>query len=278
MADSIASYAPLQRVAPPSGRTHARKLPAWRDSLASIRCASCRVRGQCLPADMDDSECASFEQLLVRRRLLSRGEALRQMNEPVHDRLHVVHSGQLKCYQVSHAGEQRVTALPAAGDLLGLDTIGMRSHTTAASANCPSIICEFNYATLLAAMRRCDPLARRLELLLSKDLARQQAINLMLTSPRAEQKLAIFLLRAAWVDVQLGGDGVTVEPQVSRRDIADYLGLTDATIARLLRRLIRAGCISVSRRRFTLLAPGRLRDIARGDDSATSSRLAQVAD
>jgi CRP/FNR family transcriptional regulator len=87
----------------------------------------------------------------------------------------------------------------------------------------------------------------------------------MLSSPRAEQKLAIFILHTAWASKLRGGDGVTIEPALSRRDIADYLGLTDATVARLLQRFTRSGCLAVARRRFTLLDAGRLRDIARGD-------------
>ncbi|WP_170305567.1 helix-turn-helix domain-containing protein [Pseudoduganella ginsengisoli] len=226
---------------------------------------------------MSDSECAGFERLVVRRRLLLRGEILHQMNEPMQDKLYAVHSGQIKCYQVSYAGEQRITALPFGGEILGCDAIGSMVHATSAQANCPSIICEFNYSQLVAAARNFTPLARRMELLLSKALAHQQSVNLMLSLPRAEQKLATFLLQTAWACALRGGDGITFELGLSRRDIADYLGLTDATIARLLQRFIRYGCLAVFRRRFTLLDAIRLRDIARGDYHTGEARRAQQA-
>lgn len=222
------------------------------------------MRSLCLPGDLGERDSARIERLVVRRRLLLRGEMLHQMNDPIYDRLYAIHSGQIKCFQVSRAGEQRITALPAGGELLGYDAIGGTVHATAAQANCPSIVCEFNYPQLLDAARNCAPLARRMELMLSKALARQQSVNLMLSAPRAEQKLAIFLLQTAWASALRGGDSVNIEPALSRRDIADYLGLTDATVARLLQRFIRNRCLAVYRRRFTLLDAARLQDIAAG--------------
>lgn len=251
--------------------------PPPAETLAAISCCNCRMRDLCLPAGLNDSECAGFQRMVVRRRLLQRGEVLYQMDEPAHDRLYAIHSGQIKCYHVSYSGEQRITALPAAGELLGYDAIASGMHATAAQANCASIVCEFNYAELLAAARGSVPLARRIELLLSKALARQQSINLMLSSPRAEQKLAMFLLQLAWSSALRDGNGVVIEPALSRRDIADYLGLTDATVARLLQRFIRIGCLAVLRRRFTLLDAARLRDIARGDCITSPARLAREA-
>jgi CRP/FNR family transcriptional regulator, anaerobic regulatory protein len=270
----------------PSALPHAPPLPDSDSSshtppsasdLSTISCCSCPMRGLCLPGALSDRECADVENLVVRRRLLVRGEMLFQMNEPMHDKLYAVHSGQIKCYQVSYAGKQRITALPAGGELLGYDAIGSTMHATAAQANCHSIVCEFNYSQLLASALNFVPLARRIELLLSKALARQQTVNLMLSSPRAEQKLAIFILHTAWASKLRGGDGVTIEPALSRRDIADYLGLTDATVARLLQRFTRSGCLAVARRRFTLLDAGRLRDIARGDCTSCTARLTRAA-
>jgi CRP/FNR family transcriptional regulator, anaerobic regulatory protein len=276
----MAENAPLRPALQPTPSLPDRQpfLPAQRNWTAQavehgrepgpISCLTCRVRELCLPGTMSDEECASFEHLVIRRQRLLRAEFLRQMNEPVHDKLYAVHSGQLKCYQVSRTGEQRITALPSAGHLLGLDRIDGTRYSTAVAANSRSIVCELNYAQLLARACQFTLLARRIEFMLSKELARQQAISLMLRSPRAEQKLAIFLLQSAWAGAQRGGDGIHLELQLSRRDIADYLGLADATIARLLQRFSRIGCLAVSGRHLALLDAARLRGIARGDSTA----------
>jgi CRP/FNR family transcriptional regulator len=74
----------------------------------------------------------------------------------------------------------------------------------------------------------------------------------------AEEKLASFL--AEWRErlVRIGKDVEPLPLPMSRRDIADYLGLTVETVCRTLAKLERRGVIEI--------LPGRVRLIAEPSD------------
>lgn len=237
---------------------------AFHADTQSMSCLDCSARERCLPAGMCDGDAVRIDRLVLQRHRFLRGETLHHMNEPVRGRLYAIRSGHFKCYQLSPGGEQRITGLPASGDLLGLDVIGQELHATAASAMRDSTLCEFSHPRLVEAARHFPALERRLEHMLSKELARQQGVTLLLSYHGAEQKFAYFLLQMAWASAQRDGASVLLELPLSRQDVGDYLGLTDATITRLLRRFQRLGLLHVQRRRVSLIDMHRLRQIVEG--------------
>lgn len=227
-------------------------------------CMNCPARQLCLPAGMDDEACASVDRLVDRRQQLQRGDVVYQMNEPVRDKVYAIRAGTIKSFQLFADGVQRIIGFPGVGDLLGLETIGMTEHTGVAIALTDSTLCELSYTRLGAAARQSPVLARQFEAVLSKDLARQQAGTLVLSYSHADQKLANFLLSWAWNSAQRGGSPTSLQLPMTRQDIGDYLGLTDATISRLLRQLQRRGCITVRQRQLDIVDQALLRAIAAG--------------
>ena len=230
-------------------------------------CMNCPVRQLCLPAGLDDEGCASVNRLVERRLHLQRGDALYQMKEPVRDRLFAVRSGAIKSFQLCADGSQRITGFPGEGDMLGLETIGLGEHPGTAGALSDSVVCELSHSRLLAAARLSMPLARQFEVMLSKELARQQNTTLVLSYAHADQKLANFLLSCGWHSARRGGSPTLLQLPMSRQDIGDYLGLTDATVSRLLRQLQRRGCIAVRQRLIDIVNPTLLRAIAEGHET-----------
>jgi CRP/FNR family transcriptional regulator len=231
---------------------------------AAPTCANCPVRQLCLPAGMDEEGVAGIDRLVERRHVLQRGDTLYQMDEPVHDRLYAIRSGTIKSYQLFADGVQRIIGFPADGDLLGLETLGAQQHSGIASALTECTVCELSYSRITAAARQSAALARQFETALSKELARQQSSTLVLSYAHADQKLANFLLAYGWSTARRGGSATTLQLPMSRQDMGDYLGLTDATVSRLLRQLQRRGCLAVHQRQITITDPDMLRAIAAG--------------
>lgn len=248
---------------------HQSRLPnvvPLRSDLRSMSCADCEARQTCLTAGMDDADCARVSRLVLQRHRLLRGHALYQMNEPVRGRLYAIRSGQFKCFQLTPAGDQRITGLPSRGALLGLDAIGTEVHTSAATATTESVLCELSHPRLIEAGRDFPALARRMERMLSKELARQQGLALHLSRQTAEQKIAHFLLELAWPD-----STASVTMPLTRRDTGDYLGLTDATVTRQLLRLHRQCVLRVDRKHVRLVNRRRLEELAAGNPPAQLS-------
>jgi CRP-like cAMP-binding protein len=76
--------------------------------------------------------------------------------------------------------------------------------------------------------------------------------------PGAKERVANFLLQLA----QKAGarDGDTIEFELGRQDMADYLGLTLETVSRTLSEFKRIGAIGLPKRRqIDILSRGRLR-------------------
>lgn len=202
------------------------------------------------------------DQLVVRRHVLVRGDHLHQMGEPVRHRLYAIQSGQFKTCQLSPDGWQRITGFHFRGDLLGLDAIGLAHHRNHVIALTDAVVCEVAQQRLTAATRHSRALALRLSQLLSKELARQQAAALLLNYGGADQKLAAFLLQLWWQQGACSPPPYTLELAMSRNDIGSYLGLTDATVTRALRRLQRLGYVQTQQRTLTICHRAGLEAIA----------------
>jgi CRP/FNR family transcriptional regulator len=158
-------------------------------------------------------------------------------------------------------GDQCLTRLPTSGDLPGIDAVGQELHTSAAIATQDSILCEFSYPRLVEAGRHCPALEQRLEHILSVELSKLQGLAMLLGYHRAEQKMAHFLLELARSGLHAEDGSWQFELPLSRQDIGDYLGFTDATVTRLLQRLQLAGIIGVERRHVAVFDMERLRQL-----------------
>ena len=253
-----------------SDRSPRNVIPLRMDTRA-MSCLGCEARAACLPAGMDDEGCARIDSLVLQRYRLLRGEGLYQMNEAVRGRVYAVRSGHFKCYRLTPDGDQSITGLPGRGTLLGLDAVGRERHASAASATADSVLCELSHPRLLEAARRFPALERRLEQMLSQELARQHGLAVILSYPRAEQKIACYLLQLAWSSRHLEAGRVCVDLPLTRQDIGDYLGLTDATVTRQLLRLQREGVLRVERRHIVLTDQPRLQRMADGESGASEA-------
>lgn len=224
-------------------------------------CLDCGARQRCLPRDLGERDCTLFERLVGQRYQLSRGDHLYRTNDPVRDRLYAIRSGQFKTYQLSLDGQQRITGFQYAGDLLGLEAIDLPRHRHSTLALSETVLCEFTHARLCEAAQGDGALAARLREMLSRQLLREQAINVLLAR-RADQKVAGFLL--ALPAGRPGGrrNGEVLQLAMNRADIGAYLGLADTTVSRVLTRFQRLGYLTLHRRQLTIVDAAALRAVA----------------
>ena len=246
------------------------------EAASPLPCGECGSRGVCLPTGMSDADCARVSGLVLQQHHLARGDILQSVNEPVHGRWYAIRSGQFKSFQADPHGRPCITRFAREGDLLGLDSLDLDHYTDSTTALCDSTVCEFSYPQLVEAARHFPDLARSLECRLSKQLAQQQA--LLVRCDYAEQKFAQFLSHQAWK----GGDQNDHVPQLhlalSRKEIADYLDLTHATVTRMISHLQELGIISVRYRQLRLLDRSALHQIAAGQHPASKGSASTASD
>jgi len=162
------------------------------------------------------------------------------------DYLYKIVSGAVRTYRVLIDGRRQVGGFYLPGDIFGLETGA--EHNFSAEAITDSKILVINHGALVARARTDQEVAFHLWSLTGRELRRLQD-HLLLLIKNAPERVAAFLLTMA---ERISVDN-SVELPMSRRDIADHLGLTIETVSRSLTQIENTGAVEFpSRRRFVL--------------------------
>lgn len=240
-------------------------LAAARVSDVSL-CASCNSRMHCLPA----LQAHGAVQHVLHRFKVKRGTHLYRPGDAAGNRLYAVYSGTFKVYVHDHAGRPTIVRFPCRGNLIGLESIGMRRHVYGAIALEDSYVCEVPCQD--------DPGAcPQLNLAISREIAKEQQIGARLRHSSADRRMAGFLLVNGERLAKLGYSATRFRLAMAKNDVANYLGLTPECISRTLVRLQQAGVLALSGREVTLLDVSALRRLANMDDPAPAGHACPAA-
>jgi CRP-like cAMP-binding protein len=146
-------------------------------------------------------------------------------------------SGAVRDVTVLTDGRRQVSAFHLAGDVFGL-TAGPR-HSHSAEAVVETVAMVYPRRPIEDAARRDARLACTLWLAALRQLEQGQDHVLLLGRRSAVERVAAFL---AEIEQRSVGSGWFVLP-MTRRDIADYLGLTIETVSRAVTRLEAEGAL-----------------------------------
>jgi CRP/FNR family transcriptional regulator len=227
---------------------------------AAISCSSCCLQDVCLPCGLSCANLPELDELTTVKRRIARGAPLYHAGDTF-DALYAVRSGAFKTTGVSSNGEEKITGFYLPGEVLGLDAINSERHDYGATALEDSEVCVIPFARLTALTLRIPQLQQQLFRLLSRDIARDQGLMLLLGSMTAEQRLAAFLLSLSRRYKRLGYAADRFLLRMTREDIGNYLGLTLETISRLMSRFQRDGLITARRREIEFRDAAKLMEI-----------------
>jgi CRP/FNR family transcriptional regulator len=235
---------------------------------ARASCHNCPRRAQCLPDGASGTVLDELERSVDERRTLARHEVLIRHGQPgAH--LYAIREGQFKTQRVGLNGENQVLGFPMSGELLGLEALSDGHYRGDAIALTASVICVLPYPGLAHLLAQEKQLQSQFHHLMCGEISRQQEVMLMLGSARAPQRLAAFLLDQSLKSQLRGGTGRKFQLHMSRQDIASYLGLSVASISRLLSIFCNADAMHVSNRKIELLAPQWLQQVVQSTGPAS---------
>ena len=223
----------------------------------SLRCGACKG----LFGSLSEDERAALERMRRQSSFASKELVFAQGDAA--SRVFSLSEGVARIYKLLPDGRRQVTGFALAGDFLGLTL--MEHHALTAEAIEPTVACSFPRAAFRRLIDGNLVASRRMNQLVTQELATAHERMMMLGRYTAEEKMAAFLL--TWRERQGGrGEAADITPlPMSRRDIADYLGLTIETVSRTFTKLERAGMIEI-------VAGGvRIADEARAHQLATAS-------
>lgn len=234
-------------------------------SLAEAAPRSCaeRVASRCgvcsnILAVLDDEERAALNRM--RKHLVFAPKHLVFAQGDAAGRVFSLSEGVVRIYKLLQDGRRQVVGFALPGDFLGL-TLG-ETHALTAEAIEPSLACAFPRAAFRQMIDGNLVALRRMNQLVSTELAAAHERMMMLGRYTAEEKMAAFLLN--WRErLRARGQGArTVALPMSRRDIADFLGLTIETVSRTFTRLERGGVVEIVAGGVRILDEARARRLA----------------
>ena len=172
------------------------------------------------------------------------------------DALFKVVSGVVRTCKFLSDGRRLIDAFHVAGDIFGVEAGADYSFSSEAVCDCTVI--SYRRRGLEASASQDTSLSRELFSYAMRSLARAQVHALLLGRRSAVEKVAAFLVDWATHSTNTG----TVTLEMTRQDIADYLGLTIETVSRTLSQFERDALIEFSTaRQIHLKRPSALREL-----------------
>lgn len=210
----------------------------------------------------------------LKERHLGRGEYLFHASGGF-ESLYAVRSGMLKVSVLTEDGREQITGFFLPGDLVGLDSVGLRQHASSAAALDDTVVCELPFALLERHGQSVPRIQAALFRMLSGQIRREQSTLLLLGSLRAEERLAQFLID---LSERVHCDpvcGTAIGMPMTREEIGSYLGLKLETVSRTLSKLHRDGVIEVVKRGVRIREVNKLRMLAGLNVRPSSAHLAR---
>jgi CRP/FNR family nitrogen fixation transcriptional regulator len=166
------------------------------------------------------------------------------------DYVYQVKAGAVRSYKLLSDGRHQIGAFHLAGDIFGLENGG--EHRFTAEAVVDTMVRLIKRRSLEIVAESDAMVARNLLSMTTSNLQHAEDHMLLLGRKTSLERVAAFLIE---MDKRLTAAGTMALP-MSRRDIADYLGLTLETVSRALSRLHQLGTlefIGTNQRQIVLL-------------------------
>jgi CRP/FNR family transcriptional regulator, anaerobic regulatory protein len=230
-------------------------------STLKTACKSCKLHDLCLPLGLDLSDIDKLDKIIKRRKPLQKGEYLFHTGDNFNS-IYAVRSGSIKTYSESEQGDEQITGLYLPGELLGLDAIHDHNHPCSAIALETTSLCEIPFDTLEHMSEAIPSLNKQLFRIMSKEIASDQTLLMLMAQKNAEERLAAFLVNLSSRLKQRNFSETEFYLSMSRKDIGNYLGLTIETISRTFSRFQNEGLLTTQRKYVNILKLHELRNIA----------------
>ena len=210
-----------------------------------INCSNCSLYLVCEPTTVGDAVFDLSEKLLLKKQPFKTGDIIYQEGRPFRS-LFALTTGSAK--EVCLAGdEERILGFKLKGELTGQDAIatGVYPHTLVALED--STLCILPYDKLTKSADSLPSLSTQIIKLFAAESYHDSQIRRSLaTAKSAENKVRAFIYNIATRFKARNLAYTEIKLSMSRKEIADYLGITKETLSRSLTSLQNKALIEIS--------------------------------
>ena len=224
-------------------------------------CATCRLYDICLPLGLNSDELHQFSDIMAKNQVFKANESIFKEKERFSS-LYVVRSGCIKTHRLSGVIADRITGFFIAGEILGLEAIHTEIYQDTAVALDTVSLCEIKFDSLLSIAAVAPNLQKQLVRLMSEKISCGISEGERDTS--AEKRIANFILNLSTRFKRSGFSGMNFILPMSKKDIADYLGIATETMSRVLTRLHDKDILLINKKEINITDIRKLQEIACG--------------
>lgn len=211
---------------------------------------------------LSDEELDSIIPQVVKRRL-KKNTVIFHENDPA-SAFYLVKTGRVKIYKTGSEGREQVLSILGDGQIFGdVPAFDGGPYPASAATMADSEIYLIRSEDFQALVRRYPEVALKIIRVLGQRLRQSMELVRDLSFKQVPHRLAGLLIRLSGeygIDTE---DGLLIELPLSRQELADIVGTSRETITRELKKMERAGMLTVDRRRLTITDQKRLRIWAR---------------
>lgn len=175
--------------------------------------------------------------------------------------LYAVRKGFLKTTAILEKGRDQVTGFSIPGEVLGMDGIEGGKHACNTVALEDSEVCAIPFSRSQELMLAIPGRQRHFHIMMSREIAREHGMMLLLGSMSAEQRMAMFLLDLSQRFAAHGHSASEFNLRLSRQEIGSYLSLTLTTVSRMFSRFHERGLIAVRQKFIRILDRDKLEQV-----------------
>lgn len=178
------------------------------------------------------------------------GATIIRQNEP-DSALQILRSGAAKAVLQTASGVEHISTFYFPGDIVNLGTLeGGRQQASVVLLSSGSL-CRIPQPLLHTHMQHHPALATALLQAAMQELHHTNWLGVLLSQGSAQERILFFLHTLAQRAMKTGGSGTCVHLAMSRKDMANHLGLAAATVSRTLAHLEQEGILQCSGRTIT---------------------------
>jgi CRP/FNR family transcriptional regulator, anaerobic regulatory protein len=185
-------------------------------------------------------------------RIITEGTAIHRAGD-VFRSVYFLKSGAAKRVMIQEDGREQILGFPLPGELIGIEAIDSRTHTTTVTTLDMCAVVEVPFEALERLASADASVAHFLFRTLSGALREEHGWLAALGLLNADERLAAFLLDLSQRFAARGFSSRRFMLRMTRAEIGSLLGLTLETVSRVFSRFQKLGLLKVTRRDVELL-------------------------
>lgn len=174
--------------------------------------------------------------------------------------IHIVREGQLKLTTTDADGLEQIIGIGLNGHMVGFYNIDEERYNYTAEALTPVKTCQIKHRNMLRILAENPEVSNRMISLLNDELSQAQLLIRLLGKKSSQEKVALFII--SLMPENLTSNSVTIPLPLSRREVAQLLGLTIETVSRIMSGMKRKNILNAPRGSVEILDIGKLKSFA----------------